>query len=133
MSAFGGKADIEWHREESPLLTHSGHLPALRKARHCAARSVASCAFCIWSRLVRFTGSTRRGSTSAKARIVGIVIDALPSARIFRRRRTNVRALSRACFSILRQGSHEFSYEWLHEERAAWRRNVHLRAKRLKL
>src|SRR6476659_4741200 len=25
MSAFGGKAEIEWQHEESPLLTHSGH------------------------------------------------------------------------------------------------------------
>jgi len=25
MSAFGGKADIEWFCEEGPLLTHSGH------------------------------------------------------------------------------------------------------------
>ena len=25
MSAFGGKADIKWHREKSPLLTQSGH------------------------------------------------------------------------------------------------------------
>jgi hypothetical protein len=40
--------------------------------------------------------------------------------------------LSRACVSITRQGSREFSDEWLHEERAARRRNVHLHAKRLK-
>ena len=25
MSACGGKADVEWCREESPLMTHSGH------------------------------------------------------------------------------------------------------------
>ena len=41
--------------------------------------------------------------------------------------------LSRTCFSLFRQGSREFSDEWLHEECAARRRNVHLHAKRLKL
>ena len=41
--------------------------------------------------------------------------------------------LTRVCFSILREGSREFSDEWLHEERAARRRNVYLHAKRLKL
>jgi hypothetical protein len=25
MAAFGGKADIKWSREKSPLLTQSGH------------------------------------------------------------------------------------------------------------
>jgi hypothetical protein len=32
MSAIGGKADIKWRREKSPLLTQSGH-PARAKAR----------------------------------------------------------------------------------------------------
>jgi hypothetical protein len=41
--------------------------------------------------------------------------------------------LTRVCFSILREGSREFSDEWLHEERAERRRNVYLHAKRLKL
>jgi len=54
-------------------------------------------------------------------------------ARIFGHRRTNLRALSHACFSVLRQGSREFSDERLHEERTARRHNVHLHPKRFKL
>jgi hypothetical protein len=41
--------------------------------------------------------------------------------------------LSRTCFSLFRQGSHEFSDKWLHEERTARRHNVHLHPKRFKL
>jgi hypothetical protein len=52
-----------------------------------------------------------------------------PVVTIFARRLTNA-ALSRARLSVLRQGNYEFSYEWLHEERAARRCDAHLHPKR---
>ena len=96
------------------LLTHSGHLPALRKARHCAGEIRCFLVHRIYAPL---------GLSSMRSR----------RARIFGHRRTNLRALSHACFSVLRQGSREFSDERLHEERIARRRNVHLHPKRFKL
>ena len=46
---------------------------------------------------------------------------------------SNPGPMTRSALVVLHQCSRELSYEWLHEECAARRHNVHLHAKRLKL
>ena len=60
MSACGGKADVEWCREESPLMTQSGHSPACSPRELHVSKS-ESAAWCLTSTMLNSLCSSTLG------------------------------------------------------------------------